>query len=294
MKRCGIAVTCLLSGLATITVARAALTDAEATFPYHGISERNVFNLKDPPPPPTNTPVVVQVPNLTLTMITTIFGDKRVGLKWPSPPKPGEPPKEESHILVVGQAEAGVEVLDADEVEGTVKVLNHGQPQTLNFANNGAKPSQAPPPIVPPPGARPIVIPTPQNPAAVPAAVTPNVNPALRSIPQRTLRIPTPPGQASPVPNPQGSAIFVPNNAQGSVIATPNAQAFAIGGGGPIAGQPTAPSPQHPEFTPEQQALIIEAQRKYYQERGDPIANILPPTMLTPKTTPQPTPNQSP
>jgi hypothetical protein len=281
MKCWGKALVVTLSGVVLSTSARAAAADAEATFPYHGITERNVFNLKDPPPPPTNnTAPPVVIPKITLTLITTIFGDKRAGLKWPVPPtKPGEQAKEESHILSVGQAEAGVEVLDIDEIEGTVKIKNHEQAQTLSFANDGAKLTASASPMGMPPGAQPTPrIPTPQIP--VPAGAVANPNPVIRTIPQRNLRLPPTPGQ----PGQPGQPVQ-PNQA----IAVPNAQAFSMGGGGPIAGP--AP-PQQPAFTPEQQALIIEAQRKYYQEKGDPIAQILPPTPLTPKPAPTPGQNQ--
>jgi hypothetical protein len=272
MKCWGKALVVTLSGVVLSTSARAA-ADAEATFPYHGITERNVFNLKDPPPPATNnTAPPVVIPKITLRLITTIFGDKRAGLTWPVPPtKPGEQAKEESHILSIGQAEAGVEVLDIDEIEGTVKIKNHEQPQTLSFASDGAKLTASPLPMGIPPGAQPVPgIPPPQIP--VPAGAAANPNPVIRTIPQRNLRLPPTPGQ----PGQPGQ----PNQ----VIATPNAQAFATGGGNPIAGPPP---PQQPAFTPEQQALIIEAQRKYYQDRGDPVAQILPPTPLTPKQAPQ-------
>jgi hypothetical protein len=278
MKCGGKTLAVALSGVLLSTSARAAAADAEATFPYHGITERNVFNLKDPPPPPVinNTPPVV-VPKITLTLITTIFGDKRAGLKWPvAPTKPGEQPKEESHILSVGEAEAGVAVVDIDEVEGTVKIMNHDQPQTLSFATDGAKLTAQPLPTgAPPPGQPMPAIPAPQIPIPGGAAVNPN--PALRTIPQRNLRLPPTPGQPGQPSQPD------------QAIAAPNAQAFATGAGGPIAGQA---APQQPAFTPEQQALIIEAQRKYYQEKGDPIATILPPTPLTPKTAPTPGQNQ--
>ena len=128
----------MLSGLVLSANAGAAVGVAEAAFPYHGIAQRNVFNLKEPPPV-FGCISEIKPPRITLTLITTIFGDKRAGLKWPAAAiRPGEQPKEESHILSVGQSEAGVEVLEIDEVEGTVKIKNHGQLQTLSFTTDGA------------------------------------------------------------------------------------------------------------------------------------------------------------
>jgi hypothetical protein len=129
-----------LSGMVLSANAGAAVGVAEAAFPYQGIAQRNVFNLKEPPARPAVDPTPeIKPPRITLTLITTIFGDKRAGLKWPAAPiRPGEQPKEESHILSVGQSEAGVEVLEIDEVAGTVKIKNHGQLQTLSFTTDGA------------------------------------------------------------------------------------------------------------------------------------------------------------
>ena len=277
MKCWGKALVVTLSGVVLSTSARAAAADAEATFPYHGITERNVFNLKDPPPPPTNnTAPPVVIPKITLTLITTIFGDKRAGLKWPVPPtKPGEQAKEESHILSVGQAEAGVEVLDIDENEGTVKIKNHEQPQTLSFTSDGAKLAASAMPMGMPPGAQPV-------PGIPPATNSGSCRGRGQSESGHQNHSPEK-SAASAHTGPTGQP--APNQA----IAVPNAQALSAGGGGPIAG-PAAP--QQPAFTPEQQALIIEAQRKYYQEKGDPIAQILPPTALTPKPAPTPGQNQ--
>jgi hypothetical protein len=41
-----------------------------------------------------------------------------------------------------------VEVLAIDEVEGTVKIKNHGQLQTLSFATDGATPTTMPSPFL--------------------------------------------------------------------------------------------------------------------------------------------------
>lgn len=132
---------CVLTALAVVLGCAALIPNADAgaskaksAFPYHGILARNVFNLKDPPPPrPIPKPVVV-VPKIRLTLITTILGDKLAGLTWTVPPtRPGEKPRVESHLLRVGQAEAGAEMLEIDEVKGSVKISYQGQPQTLTF-----------------------------------------------------------------------------------------------------------------------------------------------------------------
>ena len=45
-------------------------------------------------------------------------------------------------------------------------------------------------------------------------------------------------------------------------------------------GNPQIYQPQNEanSMTPEQQAFLIEAQRKVYQQQGSPVANLLPPT----------------
>jgi hypothetical protein len=65
----------VLSSLALGTAAQA-ITDSSGG-PYHGIIERNVFNLKPPAPPPAPPDPISQAPKLTLTGITTILGNKR-------------------------------------------------------------------------------------------------------------------------------------------------------------------------------------------------------------------------
>jgi hypothetical protein len=52
------------------------------------------------------------------------MGDKRALLKVYLPANPPEPAKEVSCILAVGQREGPIEVLEIDEVAGTVKVNN--------------------------------------------------------------------------------------------------------------------------------------------------------------------------
>ena len=65
----------------------------------------------------------------------------------------------------------------------------------------------------------------------------------------------------------------------------------ASAGGAPNAGgaaTPTASAPAEPAMTPEQQVLMIEAQRLDYMQKGDSTELILPPTEMTPEVTGQP------
>jgi hypothetical protein len=161
---------------------------AEVTgHPYQGIVDRNVFNLKPPPRPEDSLPPPEPPPKITLTGFTTILGDKRVLFKVLVPAKPPQPQKEESYILTEGQRDGDIEVLEIEEKDGVAKFNNHGTIQTLDLANNGAKPSGAPPPGTGPPGSPPASQ-TGRNPGG------PEPGAKTRSIPARTLRIPQPPG----------------------------------------------------------------------------------------------------
>lgn len=246
MKFCGKVEICALITVLLAAGAHAVETQA-AEQPYQGIVERNVFNLHAPPPPINPEDLVKHTPppKITFTGITTILGRKLAFLTIPGP-KPGAPP--DSMALAEGQAQNDVEVKQIDDRAGIVKVVNHGEPQTLDFEHDGAKPSGAP--AVPPPR-----MPTFPSPAAPPANVLPapgNVIRPLRSLPTRG----TP---------------FSENNGEGG----------AMGQGGFGGGQ-SAP------LTPEEQVALIEVQRVKYQEDNNPVANLFPTTELTPQPNGQP------
>jgi hypothetical protein len=178
---------CLAAGVALGT-APAAMT-AEASNPYQGIVERNLFGLKPPPPPPdpeaANKP---QPSKITLTGITTILGRKLALMKTPPrAPKPGEQAKtEQAYTLAVGERQDEIEVLEIDEVAGTVKVNNAGTVETVSFDKNGVKPSSPVPGAPPPTGVAPGFNPYASAPAANAATGIP--------MPSRILRTPLPGG----------------------------------------------------------------------------------------------------
>jgi hypothetical protein len=96
--------------------------------PYHAIVERNVFDLK-PPPPPVVAPTVTNAPppNVKLTGITTILGNKLALFMVSEPAQPGKPPsKEESMMLSEGQRQGVIEVLEINEKAASVKIKNDG------------------------------------------------------------------------------------------------------------------------------------------------------------------------
>lgn len=103
-----------------------------------GIAGSNVFRLKAPqPPPPPLQPVPLA--RAKLVGITTL-GDKRALLKVYRPANPPEPAKEVSCILAVGQRDGPIEVLEIDEVAGTVKVKNSDAMMVLTFVKESPRP----------------------------------------------------------------------------------------------------------------------------------------------------------
>jgi hypothetical protein len=234
--------------LAVICVSASARAVAPDTSnrPYQGIVDRNVFDLHAPPPPVDPNELAkskIQIPKLTLNGITTILGTKNVFLTLPAT-KPGSPP--ETLMLAEGQAEDEVEVKQIDEQAGVVKVVNHGENQTLDFDHNGTKP---PPP--PANAAAPVNIPP--VPAAPPSNVMPPPQNPIR--PLRTLNSRT-----------------TPLSSAGS-------------GFGAGIGSSANATQNPPTLSPEQQTVLIEAQRMKALQEGDPMANILPLTEFTPEVT---------
>src|SRR5690348_6027189 len=116
MKR-GIITTCCLFGCVALTTSvRAIVAESTDGNHYHAIVERNVFDLKAPPPPVTAAPVTnTPPPNVKLTGITTILGNKRALFMVQEAPVGGKPQKEESYILTEGQRQGALEVLEIND-----------------------------------------------------------------------------------------------------------------------------------------------------------------------------------
>lgn len=108
---------------------------------YQNIPRRNVFGLTAPSTLVQTSAPPRQLPQLTLTGITTILGDKRALLKARQPnARTNQVTAEDSMILAEGQRAGPVEVLAIDENAGRVKVKNSGTVETLTFEANGPKP----------------------------------------------------------------------------------------------------------------------------------------------------------
>jgi hypothetical protein len=254
MKRGGKLEMCVLVGVLLSAGAKAATSDDTSSKPYSSIVERNVFNLHAPPPPLNPADLIKKQPpaKITLTGITTILGRKITFLTTP-PTKSGAPP--DSIGLSEGQAQNDIEVKSIDEKAGIVQVINHGEPQTLDFEHDGAKTSGPPPAPAPAansfpppalPQASPVPIPQPQN----------NIPRPLRSLQ----------GRSSP---------FSGNN---------NGGAFGGGMNGANVNAQNAP------MTPEEQVALIEIQREKLRQEGNPAHALLPPTELSPGSAENPAP----
>ena len=159
--------------------ARAIAPDATVN-QYNGIADRNVFNLHSPsvrespvPEPPKPPPTV------TLDGITTIL-EKKIVILTVAPTKPGSAPH--TLMLAEGQAEDDVEVTSIDEKAGVVKVINHGESETLDFDYNGTKP------VATGPGTPATRVTIPPIPAAAPVnnQPFPDVIRPIRTIPTRS------------------------------------------------------------------------------------------------------------
>jgi hypothetical protein len=111
--------------------------------PYLGIASSNVFHLKQPERQVFDPPAL---PRIKLVGITT-FGGKRALLRVYLPARPPEPAREFSCILTVGQRSGVIQVLEVDELAGSVKVSNSGKEMLLTLGMDRAGPQN---PVLPP------------------------------------------------------------------------------------------------------------------------------------------------
>ena len=212
--------------------------------PYTALVTRNIFGLvpippaEPPPPPPVDPP-----PKITPNGIMSIFGKYQVLFKTPGKVKAGQPPKEESYVMGEGDRQDDIAVMKIDDKAGMVTFDNHGVIQELPLVvaqNVGAPAAPGAPGSVP-----------------VPPSATPGTGGFGGGRFGRAAR---------PNKNVTSSADVAPS---------------------PGAENPTAPVNSNPQIyqpanieniRPEDQVILIEAQRLKYQQENNPIANLLPPT----------------
>ena len=222
---------------------------APAANPYSPIVQRNIFGLV---PIPVHTPaddvVVTPPPKITPNGIMRLFGNLQVIFKVAMPGKAGQPPKDESFVLGEGDRQDDIVVQKIDEASATITFNNHGTIQSLPLVASTAAPGGGPAPgvpgMAPPPGM--------SLPGVAPAL---GANAATIGFGGRFGRNRNVPASA-PSPSPTGPA-------------SPNASIF------------NAEKSDAEGLTPEQQVILIEAQRQQYMQKGDPMANLMPETPLT-------------
>lgn len=286
MKHVEKVLVCTLFLLVLGVAAKAVTADSSTTAnPYQGIVDRNVFGLTAPPPPPAPVDTKPPPAKITLTGITTIFGNKRALLKAPVPAKPGppvEPAHDQTYMLAEGQRDGDIEVLEIDEKKGTVKVNNSDTIVTLNFDDNGIKLSSTLPAGAPVPGMAPPPAGGIQAPANRPGG---GFN---TTFPTRTLRLPGVNGASMPATsmNPGGVAPAAANGAS-----LPGFSFGSASGGTTTTAQPAQLTDG---MTPDQiEALIALNHQKALQD-GSHTANLFPPTPAFPNRNRNLTPTAQP
>ena len=159
--------------------------------PYGAITARNVFGLKDPPPPPavpTNAPPAAP-PNIKITGVSRLMNVKRahfivVDNATPIPGKQTPPPETNYVSLPEGAEKDNLRVVTIDEKGGSAKVMISGIERIMSLENDGLKiptgmmqplPGMAAvPPGGMPPGAIQPGMPPPNVPFTVPRGAAPN------------------------------------------------------------------------------------------------------------------------
>jgi len=134
----------LLGAMALTTETRATLTDGMGTTgaqnneaPYRGIWLRNVFDLKPTPAQLVETANTEPPPNIKLTGITTILGNKQALFMVQAAAERGKPAgPEQSYILSEGQRRGVLEVVEINPKTATVKIKNEGVLSTITFPSN--------------------------------------------------------------------------------------------------------------------------------------------------------------
>jgi hypothetical protein len=256
--RSGLAVVCLglWMGLAVLAVLPARADDAAN--PYAAIPARNIFNLV---PIPTNPPPAEVKPpdppaKITQNGIMKLFGQVQALFKVAWPPKAGQPPQEQSYTMSEGDREDGIAVVKIDAAARTITFDNNGVTQTLPLvADTGGS------------GGGPVA-----GPGGGPGGFRGRLgglNPGYNG------RFPQPggyaPGSAYAAP-PAESPGASPVNSGG----TPSAFSFE---GAQAKLNSILNDPNH--LSPEAQVIMMEEQRQELQAKGDPTADMIPPTELT-------------
>jgi len=232
--------------------APAAANDTAAGNPYATLISRNVFGLVPIPvvDPESLKPAPEPPVKITPNGIMTLFGKLQVLFKVQQPAAGGKPAKDISYTMAEGERQDDIEVQKINEQAATITFNNHGVVQTLELAKAA---SVAPP-------------------AAAPAG-----RPAPGMIPRPAGS----PAMARHVPGGAAAMIAAGRAGGGRDAGSGNPSAGGAPGLGGNVNSGGNAAAQQPQITPEEQVLMIEAQRLNYIQQGDDTAMILPITELT-------------
>ena len=249
---------------------------AAADMPYSGIIARNMFGLLPIPVhhPEDDLPPADPPPKITPNGIMTIFGKDQVLFKVAAKPKPGQPAKEDSHVMAEGEMEDDITVVKIDHVNAVITFNNHGTMQDIPLVAAKDTGGAAPPGSAPPGRMLPGVVPQP--------GFIPPPRPGMGGVPGRSF---------GPAANPSfggnpGASVSPggPMNV-GSSSGSPSAGGLNFGSEVNEKGiyQPSVDT----STTPEQNAILMEAQRNQYLQNGNSrFANMIPTTKYTEQLNP--------
>lgn len=237
-----------VSAFAAAPAGDASASAAASGNPYSSIIERNVFALvpipvasATPEAPPPDPPL-----KITVNGIIYLFGKPEVLFKVTTKPTPGQPSKDLSYTMGEGERQDDITVAKIDGKANVITFDNHGVTQELGLTDakptgptGGPGPGPGGPPVVSPGGGG---IPMP----AQGVGAKPLIGRLRGAMPGNN-----------------------PNNA------TPDTAEVAGVAGTAAKGDPAHASDN---LTPEERAILIEAQRGVWKEQGNPAAAILPPT----------------
>lgn len=221
-------------------------TGLGADSPYAPIAVRNIFGLN---PPQAITPTAPEPPSkITLNGIMTIFGTTQALFYVDVPPRPPLPATQKSYILSEGQRQDDIEVTRIDEKKNVVTFNNHGVVQELPLVKAG--PISTPTPVV-------------MNPAMNAGFAARGMAPG-GSGGGNLARFGNNPGLNRNMGNNSGNA---GQNSSGNT------------GPGGVAGASTSGQAQS-RLSPEEQTILIAAQKAQLKQNNDPTWKIYPSTEL--------------
>ncbi len=198
----------------------------------------------------------------------TIFGRDQALYKVASKPKPGQPAKEDSYVLGENERQDDIEVVKINRDSNVVTFNNHGTQQEVQLTDAGSSGS------APGPGGR----------GGPGNGMPPNLRPGAMSPAESAALFRKGVGIGNP--QPAGSPGNFNNNGFNNNGSTP-------GSPGGVPGFSTANASSIPNYapnqlqngseplTPEQQVMLMEAQRAQSLQQGTPLHKLLP---LTPKS----------